>query len=214
MPHTNTVNRHPSSVNAHRIAICASDQQKSELLRSPLFQSYELLFAAYPEQLAGLHADAYFDLLFETDENPAALNSERVAILSRLLPSPVFINSVIQPLSAIHPGFIRINGWPGFLEMPLLEAAAAKDREEKARKIFGDRILFVKDIPGLVNPRIISMIIQEARITLGAGTSSAAEIDTAMQLGTGYPLGPFAWAEKIGMARVSALLEALEEDDG
>jgi 3-hydroxybutyryl-CoA dehydrogenase len=95
--------------------------------------------------------------------------------------------------------------------MPLLEAAAAKDREEKARKIFGDRILFVKDIPGLVNPRFISMIIQEARITLGAGTRSAAEIDTAMQLGTGYPLGPFAWAEKIGMARVSALLGALEE---
>ena len=97
--------------------------------------------------------------------------------------------------------------------MPLLEATAAKNCEEKARRIFGDRILFVKDIPGLVNPRIISMIINEACFTLGAGTSSRAEIDTAMKLGTGYPLGPFEWGEKIGMDRVSALLKALAAGD-
>ena len=218
MPHTNTVNRRPSTVNHQRIAFCASDQQKSELLRSPVFQSHELLFAGGPEELAGLQADAHFDLLFETElfrefGNPDARNFKRIEILSRLLPAPVFINSVIQPVSAIHPGFIRINGWPGFLEMPLLEATAAKNCEEKARRIFGDRILFVKDIPGLVNPRIISMIINEACFTLGAGTSSRAEIDTAMKLGTGYPLGPFEWGEKIGMDRVSALLKALAAGD-
>jgi len=34
-----------------------------------------------------------------------------------------------------------------------------------------------------------------------------------MQLGTSYPLGPFAWGEKIGIDRVSALLQALAEED-
>jgi 3-hydroxybutyryl-CoA dehydrogenase len=126
-----------------------------------------------------------------------------------LLPAPVFINSVIQPLSLLHPDFIRINGWPGFLEMPLLEAAASKNSEAKARAVFGDQIQIVKDVPGFVTPRILSMIINEAYFTLHSGVSTRNEIDIAMKLGTGYPLGPFEWAEKIGIHRVAALLTAL-----
>ncbi|HEY4154443.1 MAG TPA: 3-hydroxyacyl-CoA dehydrogenase family protein [Puia sp.] len=95
----------------------------------------------------------------------------------------------------------------------MLEAAADEDSMEKARKIFGSRIRFVKDVPGMVSPRILSMIISEAYFTLGAGTSSRDEIDTAMKLGTGYPLGPFEWAKKIGIHRVAALLRLLGEED-
>jgi hypothetical protein len=134
---------------------------------------------------------------------------KRIGSLSGLLPAPVFINSVIQPLSLLHPDFIRINGWPGFLEMPLLEAAASKNSEAKARAVFGDQIQIVKDVPGFVTPRILSMIINEAYFTLHSGVSTRNEIDIAMKLGTGYPLGPFEWAEKIGIHGVAALLTAL-----
>jgi hypothetical protein len=135
---------------------------------------------------------------------------KRIASLSKLLPAPVFINSVIQPLSHIHPGFIRINGWPGFLKMPLVEAAAASpDTGKKAEEIFGNQIRLVKDMPGLVTPRIISMIINEARITLAAGTSTREEIDTAMKLGTGYPFGPFEWEERIGAERIREIVDGI-----
>ena len=146
------------------------------------------------------------DLLFEPD-------AKRIELLCRLLPSPVLINEVIHLLAEIHPDFIRINGWPGFLEAPMLEAAAGKEFMEKARGVFGKKIIFVKDVPGFVNPRIISMIINEAYYTLGAGTSSREEIDIAMKLGTGYPFGPFEWAEKIGLKNIHALLTTLGKTD-
>ena len=145
---------------------------------------------------------------------PSEALKKRVGSLSGLLPVPVFINSVIQPLSLLHPDFIRINGWPGFLEMPLLEAAANKKSETKARAVFGDQIQIVKDVPGFVTPRILSMIINEAYFTLHSGVSTRNEIDIAMKLGTGYPLGPFEWAEKIGIHRVAALLMALGGEEG
>jgi 3-hydroxybutyryl-CoA dehydrogenase len=146
------------------------------------------------------------DLIFE----PAP---ERLRVLRHLLPSPIFINSVIQTLSVCGTDFIRINGWPGFLEMPLLEAAAGEISAGRARDIFGEYIIFVKDVPGLVNPRIISMIINEAHYTLDAGIATRGEIDTAMKLGTGYPVGPFEWAEKIGLHNIYALLTAMGETD-
>ncbi|NKQ99539.1 3-hydroxyacyl-CoA dehydrogenase, partial len=43
--------------------------------------------------------------------------------------------------------------------------------------------------------------------------SSKKEIDTAMKLGTNYPMGPFEWAEKIGLRRIYHLLKTLEKED-
>ncbi len=239
MLHTNTVNRQPSTVNSSfTISILASPLQQSEIHQSPLFRQHKLLYAENLHEMLNRKADAYMDLLFEEDagriaekepdkkypastvakagsanENAAGPDSKRIELLARLLPSPVFINSVIHTLSELHPDLIRINAWPGFLESSLLEAAASPDSIVKARRIFGDRILFVGDVPGFVNPRIISMIINEAFFTLRAGTSSREEIDIAMKLGTGYPLGPFEWSEKIGHHRVAALLSVMGRID-
>jgi 3-hydroxybutyryl-CoA dehydrogenase len=225
------------------ISIQATPSQQSELNRSPLFRQHKLLYAENLYEMLNKQADAYMDLMFEEDqdladgihvkktfnaesewkpgyenENPKSFHvnrpdMKRIESLAGRLPAPVFINSVIHSLSDIHPDLIRINAWPGFLESSLLEAAAGADSIEKGRRIFGDSIVFVKDVPGFVNPRIISMIINEAFYTLEAGTSSREEIDIAMKLGTGYPLGPFEWAEKIGRRRVGALLTALGRGD-
>lgn len=34
-----------------------------------------------------------------------------------------------------------------------------------------------------------------------------------MKLGTNYPMGPFEWAEKIGLRRIYHLLKTLEKED-
>ena len=54
------------------------------------------------------------------------------------------------------------------------------------------------------------MIINEAFIALREGVSTKEEINTAMKLGTNYPYGPFEWAGKIGIERVNALLDKLD----
>ena len=71
----------------------------------------------------------------------------------------------------------------------------------------------VKDEPGLIAARVLAMIINEAYFALGDNVSTKAEIDTAMKLGTNYPLGPFEWADAIGHANILGLLQQLTATD-
>ena len=85
--------------------------------------------------------------------------------------------------------------------------------EEICKKL-GTLFQLVDDRVGLVTPRVICMIINEAYYTLEEGTASRTDIDLAMKLGTNYPLGPFEWSQKIGIKHVYELLEAVYKDTG
>ncbi len=58
------------------------------------------------------------------------------------------------------------------------------------------------------------MIINEAAFALIEANSSGEDIDEAMKKGTNYPLGPFEWAEKIGLDDVYAVLTGLHREIG
>jgi len=189
-----------------KLAVLARPQQKEEVLASPVFRNLELLFPENLYALMHMAADAYLDLEFRPEK-------ERIIHLSMLLPSPVLVNSVTRVVEELHPAFVRVNGWPGFLKGNLLEAAAYTGVQMEAQKIFGEGIQFVPDQPVFISARIVAMIINEAFLTHEAGTASKEDIDIAMKLGTGYPFGPFEWAEKIGTAQVAELLDRLAEED-
>jgi 3-hydroxybutyryl-CoA dehydrogenase len=72
----------------------------------------------------------------------------------------------------------------------------------------------VPDRVGLVFPRIISMIINEAAQAYSEQVASKEDIDTAMKLGTNYPFGPLEWADKLGIGLVYEILSALQRDFG
>lgn len=188
------------------LAVLASDLQKEEMAVSPFFRKHEVLFSENHSLWLNHIADAFMDLCFEN-------SPERIEMLTRLLPKPVFVHSVTDTLEKIHPGLIRMNAWPGFLKGNCLEAAAKEETRIKAVELFGEELVFVKDEPGFVSARILAMIINEAYFTWEAGTSSKEEIDIAIKLGTGYPFGPFEWGEKIGLRRVAKLLKRLSIDD-
>jgi 3-hydroxybutyryl-CoA dehydrogenase len=61
----------------------------------------------------------------------------------------------------------------------------------------------------MISARILSTIINEAYFTWEEKVSTKEEIDTAMRLGTNYPLGPFEWSERIGIDRIAGLLWSL-----
>lgn len=153
--------------------------------------------------------DLYFDLDFRMDR-------ARIGQLAQLA-KPVVINSVAHTLQEIGHPFIRINGWPGFLGGKYNEMAVLrKEDEEKIGNLFdelGWQYRFVADIPGMVTPRILAMIINEAFYTLQDKVSTQAEIDTAMKLGTNYPFGPFEWGTKIGLPAIHELLTILSRTD-
>lgn len=161
--------------------------------------------------------DCLFDLNF--DDDPGNL-----PIYASLKETPVFVNAVKLSLneavyatdSKIKCQLFGINALPEFLSQSKWEVSLYRKFEtpvlENLMKQFGIDYLPVEDRVGLVKPRIIFMIINEACFTLQEGTASIEYIDTAMKLGTNYPFGPFEWCDKIGIADVFETLAALYED--
>lgn len=78
----------------------------------------------------------------------------------------------------------------------------------------GKEVHHVEDRPGMVNLRVITLIMNEAYQVLQEGTSNRDDIDTAMKLGTNYPHGPIEWSERIGLDVVYHVLESMHNNYG
>ncbi len=107
-------------------------------------------------------------------------------------------------------------GLPTFLNREILETSLYKvDQKTKLEEVcarLNTPFQIVDDRVGLVTPRVICMIINEAYFTVQEGTAIREDIDMAMKLGTNYPFGPFEWCKKIGVRHVYELLESVYED--
>lgn len=121
-----------------------------------------------------------------------------------------------NPERVIGFGFV-----PPIEEVKCLEVCRALQSSEEAAEqatafLAGleREVVWVKDSAGLVLPRMVSMIINEAVTALSEGVASAEDIDTAMKLGTNYPYGPLEWADKIGLDQVYATMRAVYEEQG
>lgn len=194
-----------------KIAILADEALKTEWLARQAGSNLEWLSCGSVKTFVATVADVYVDLLYVADP-------ERNKQLAMRAGFPFFVNAVEYTNAELGPQFIRISAWPGFLQSSLLELAVTGDpaREKQAEEIltaWGWKFQWVPDIPGMIGPRMVASIINEAYYTYGDQISSKEEIDTAMKLGTSYPLGPFEWNEKIGPERVYALLKKLSRSD-
>lgn len=189
-----------------KIFILADEEQKKEILARPSTEDTSVFFASTITDIdPSKDYDAFF--IFSNVED---------IDLNKFNGKPVFINKVIETLfeSVYDKNVSRINAWPGFLERPLWEVASRDDNKNK--NIFAAlnrKVIFVKDEPGFVSARVISMIINEAFFAFGEKISTVEEIDMAMKLGTNYPNGPFEWAEKIGVENIYLLLQKLAEKE-
>ncbi len=70
------------------------------------------------------------------------------------------------------------------------------------------------DVPGMVVMRTVAMLANEAADAVNQGVCSALAADTAMQKGVNYPLGPLAWADKLGLNTVYNVLKHLSQSYG
>jgi 3-hydroxybutyryl-CoA dehydrogenase len=183
------------------IVIKADTRQKTELLAKGVPENVRTSFYTKEEPIP-TDADAFFDLLFE-EEGPAFANISN---------KPVFVNAVIT--EDLPANYFRINAWSGFLQREITELGRKENSPftASAENIFHEiqwKYQWVPDTPGMIAARVIAMIINEAYFGLGDEISTKAEIDIAMKLGTNYPYGPFEWSEKIGLAKIYALLKQL-----
>lgn len=129
--------------------------------------------------------------------------------------TPVLIGSVchtLEMLGANSYPIARFNWWPGVGTNAMIELSTAEENKAIFLPFLESMHLqatWLPDEVGFVTPRIIACIINEAFMAAEEKIADPSDIDTAMQLGTNYPVGPFAWCEKIGKQNVTALLTAL-----
>lgn len=164
-----------------------------------------------------LGSDLVFD--FVLDDDPF-----QVEIYADKANTKVFVNTAKVSLAELSnlanhnlkAKLFGFNGLPTFLNRSVLEASVEDKADElllaELCKSLNTYYLLVDDRVGLVTPRIICMIINEAYYTAEEGTATREDIDLSMKLGTNYPYGPFEWCRKIGVKHVYELLEAVYED--
>lgn len=158
-----------------------------------------------------------FDLNF--DDDPEHL--EHYAQESDLIVVVGAVRIQLEELPAVlgaKPActFIGFNSLPSFINRSLAELSLLSNKDESiAAKVFNALewdYRIVESRIGMVTPRIVCMIINEAYFTVQEGTASKEDIDLGMKLGTAYPKGPFEWCEQIGVINVYEVLHALYED--
>lgn len=181
-------------------------------------ESEQWYFAESYSDLASRLDDADIVFDFVADESP-----ENLGVYLDRNTLVVFLNIPKTSLAELQYftgtsdcTFFGFNGLPTMLGRDKLEVSILKEEhksllEETCRKLNVDFYL-VQDRVGMVTPRVICMIINEAYYTVQEGTASRQDIDTAMKLGTNYPMGPFEWCDKMGLENVYELLEALYND--
>ena len=175
-------------------------------LPEPLIVQYFQEF----DQFVQSSNDIYIDTEFS--HHPARVNA-----LEQLLPGIILVNAVTFSAEELPSGLTRYNGWPGFGAGGVLEIAGEADQIPEILLQFtmacGLTCIAVPGQPGLVQARVVAMMINEAYHALGEEVSTRDEIDIAMKLGTNYPYGPFEWAERIGLHRIVALLEKMAQKE-
>ena len=85
-------------------------------------------------------------------------------------------------------------------------------RDAAAR--MGKTTILVKDTPGFASSRLGVMLGLEAMRMLEDGIASAADIDTAMELGYGHPMGPLRLSDLVGLDVRLKIAEYLHRELG
>jgi 3-hydroxybutyryl-CoA dehydrogenase len=117
----------------------------------------------------------------------------------------------------------RIIGFDGLFisegsAITLTKSAQTNERIQQAAVSFFRAInlspVWVSDTPGLVLPRLVAALVNEASFAVLENVADPETIDLAMRLGVNYPNGPLEWGRKIGYRKVVAVLDHLRAEYG
>jgi 3-hydroxybutyryl-CoA dehydrogenase len=157
------------------------------------------------------------------------IKRKNLQALARALPAhvPILTSSVVVTVAEQSTWVPRperlvgIGAFPSLLKGEVIELARGPVTSDTMMKeaeqiisLLGKSAKVVQDTIGMVMPRILSMITNEAYFAMNEGVATGNDIDTAMKLGTNYPAGPVELASTIGVPHVCALLAALHSHFG
>jgi 3-hydroxybutyryl-CoA dehydrogenase len=95
--------------------------------------------------------------------------------------------------------------------------ATTEETVERALELaesLGKRPIRVKETPGFVVNRVLLAMMNEAIALYEEGVASIEDIDEAMKLGAGMPMGPFKLADLVGLDTIHHACEVIYKDLG
>jgi len=177
--------------------------------------------------LAAACADA--DAVIEAVPEQLALKHEIFAAADKATPAHVLLASNTSSLSIAEIAQsvrdpARVVGMHFFNPVHLMklvevvrhtasDATAVADAVALAER-FGKTPIVVSDSPGFASSRLGIVIGLEAMRMVEQGVASAADIDTAMKLGYGHPMGPLELTDLVGLDVRLGIAEYLERTLG
>lgn len=89
--------------------------------------------------------------------------------------------------------------------------AAVRVALHHALRVAGRRVTAIADSPGFIAQRVLATIVNIGCEIAQMEIAAPRDIDDGVRLGLGYPEGPLALGDRIGPARVLAILEAMQQ---
>jgi 3-hydroxybutyryl-CoA dehydrogenase len=164
------------------------------------------------------------DLVIEAVTEDLAVKNRLWAELDRLCgPSAIFAsNTSSLPIGAMaavtgRPDrFVGLHFFNPVPLMPLVEVVRAAttspetfERSLAFARSLGKETVVARDTPGfLVNLLLVPYLLDAVR-ALEGGVGTVADIDTAMRLGCGYPMGPFTLLDVVGLDTTLRIAEIM-----
>ena len=182
---------------------------------------------AHGTELAPLCAGA--DLVIEAAPESMDLKVELLARVKALLDEGALLASNTSSLSLTELGrrigaperTIGLHFFNPPPVMPLLEVVrglstsdASVERALGFARRVGKEPIVVRDFPGFASSRLGVVIGAEAMRMLEAGVASAEDIDKAMTLGYGFPMGPLRLTDLVGLDVRLSIAEHLTRELG
>ena len=154
------------------------------------------------------------DLVVEAVVENMGLKQKLFAEYDQIAPAKTIFasNTSSLPISEIASTSNRADRWGGlhfFNPVPVMKLLEVvripqtSDDTYNAMVAWGQAMGKVtvecKDTPGFIVNRLLVPYLMEAIRMVERGDASAKDVDTAMKLGAGYPMGPFELADYVGL---------------
>jgi 3-hydroxybutyryl-CoA dehydrogenase len=164
------------------------------------------------------------DLVLEAVTEDLSLKNQLWTALDALCPPGTIFasNTSSIPIHAMAAAtrrpdrFVGLHFFNPVPLMPLVEVVrpAAASRETFDRclafaRSLGKETVVAKDAPGFIVNLLLVPYLLDAVRALEHGVATVADIDTAMRLGCGYPMGPFTLLDVVGIDTVVLISEIM-----
>jgi 3-hydroxybutyryl-CoA dehydrogenase len=174
-------------------------------------------------------AAAQADLLIEAAPEDLALKKDLFARLSKVAkPEAILASNTsslpITEIAAAAKGPERVVGLHFFNPVPVMKLLEIVAGERTAPLVIaacraigarlGKEVVVVRDAPGFATSRLGIALALEAMRMLEEGVASAEEIDRAIELGYGHPMGPLKLTDQVGLDVRLAIAEHLSRELG